>query len=304
LKSRSVVLALLTVQLLFGTLPIIVKLVLRDLSAPALALIRVSGAAVLFLLLQRLFIHEPVKSKRDYLWFALLGALGVALNQLFYIVSLTMTTATAAQTLVTAGPAITLLMAILLGREQATPSKWLAVALAGSGALVLVGAGLGEGRALGNLMALMNVTSFSTYLVLSRGILHRYNALTVTTWIFLFGALGIAPVGLSAVIHEAPHLSTTTWLLVLYIIVFPSVGAYYLNSWALSRVEASLVSTFVYVQPIITALVALPVLGEHPSPRMIPGALLIFAGVGVAIRAARRKEPHAPTVADQAVVEP
>ena len=304
LKSRSVLAALIAVQILFGTLPIIVKLALRDMSAPTLALLRVSGAAVLFLILQSVFIQERVESIADYLRLALYGALGVALNQLFYIISLTLTTATAAQTLVTAGPAITLMMAILLKKEQATTAKWLAVALAGSGALVLVGAGLGEGKALGNLLALLNVTSYSTYLVLARGLLRRYDPMTVTTWMFVFGMLGIVPVGIGSALHEVPGLEPGTWLIVLYIITFPSVGAYYLNSWALARVESSLVSTFVYLQPAITALVAYPVLGEHPSPRLIPGVVLIFAGVAVAIRAARPQVPHLPTVADQAVVEP
>lgn len=273
-------------------------------SAPTLALLRVSGAAILFLILQRVFVRERVKSLGDYARLALYGTLAVTLNQLFYIFSLTLTTATAAQTLVTAGPAITLLMAILLKREQATGAKWLAVGLAGSGALVLVGAGLGEGRALGNLLALLNVTSYSMYLVLARGLLRRYDPMTVTAWMFVFGIAGIAPVGLGSAIQEVPHLDAAAWLRVLYIITFPSVGAYYLNSWALARVESSLVSTFVYLQPAITALVAYPVLGEHPSPRIIPGMILIFAGVAVAIRAARPRVPHLPTVADQAVVEP
>ena len=273
-------------------------------SAPTLALLRVSGAALLFLILQRVFIHERVRSTGDYLRLALYGALGVALNQLFYIFSLTLTTATAAQTLVTAGPAITLLIAILLKKEQATGAKWTAIALAGSGALVLVGAGLGEGKALGNLLALLNVTSYSMYLVLARGLLRRYDPMTVTAWMFIFGTVGVAPIGIASAIRDVPHLAAITWLLVLYIIAFPSVGAYYLNSWALARVESSLVSTFVYLQPAITALVAYPVLGEHPSPRLIPGVVLIFAGVAVAIRAARPQVPRLPTVADQAVVEP
>jgi drug/metabolite transporter (DMT)-like permease len=89
-----------------------------------------------------------------------------------------------------------------------------------------------------------------------------------------------------------------------YIIAVPSVGAYYLNTWALGRAESSLVSTFVYMQPPITAALAVPLLNEHVSWRMIPAVVLIFAGVAVAIRAGRSRLPAEPSPADQEVVEP
>ena len=53
MKSPKVILTLVLVQVLFATLPVVVKVALRDLSSPALALLRVTGAAALFLVLQR-----------------------------------------------------------------------------------------------------------------------------------------------------------------------------------------------------------------------------------------------------------
>jgi drug/metabolite transporter (DMT)-like permease len=218
-----------------------------------------------------------------------------------------MTTATAAQTMVVAGPAMTLLVAILLKQEQASPAKWLGIALAASGALLLVGVGLAEGSALGNLLALLNVASYSVYLVISRGLLRRYDALTVITWVFVFGAVGMLPWGAAPLAREAGGVSSFTWLLVLGIVLFPTVGAYYLNILALKHVESSVVSVFVYLQPILTALLAVPALGEHPSPRLIPAALLIFSGVAVTVWEGRRERLRrggAPSPAEQEVVEP
>lgn len=280
--------ALLLVQLFFATLPIAVKVALRDLSSPALALLRVAGAAALFWLLHRLTVAERVRGWRDYARLALYSLFGVIANQLLYITALTLTTATAAQTLVAAGPALTLLVAIVLRKERATAAKWVGIALAGSGALLLVGIGVHEGSALGNLLALLNVTSYSIYLVISRGILQRYQALTVITWVFVFGFAGILPWGIGPALAETGGMRGVTWLALAWIVLVPTVGAYYLNLWALARAEASLVATFVYLQPILTAALAIPLLGERPSPRMIPAALLIFVGVGVALRAGRR----------------
>lgn len=284
--------ALVAVQFFFATLPVAAKIVLREMSAPALALLRVAGAALLFVVLQRVLVGERVRGAGDYARLALYGLLGVAANQLLYITALTLTTATAAQTLIATGPALTLLVAIVLRRESATAAKWAGIALAASGALFLVGAELGSGQALGNLLVVLNVACFSVYLVISRDMLQRYHPLTVITWVFMFGALAILPWGAWALVHDGGGHSTTMWAALAWIIMVPSVAAYYLNIWALQRVEASVVSVFIYLQPVLTALLAVPILGERISARLIPAGLLIFVGValtGWAGRAARRR---------------
>jgi drug/metabolite transporter (DMT)-like permease len=295
--------ALLWVQVLFATLPIAAKITLEELSSPAITLLRVSAAAFIFRIIQRLTVHERIRSTGDYLRLAYYSVLGVSMNQLLYVTGLSMTTATAAQMLITGGPAVTLLVAILLGKERATRSKWIGIALAGSGALLLVGLASMETGALGNLLIVVNMIAYSLYLVSARDILHRYHPLTVITWIFIFGAIGLMPFGLLPVINELPTTTPTARLMLLWIIVFPTVTAYYLNMWALTRVESSVVSTFVYLQPVLTALLAIPILGERPSLRMVPAAMLIFAGVAISIQAKRRPD-HKPDPADQAVVEP
>jgi drug/metabolite transporter (DMT)-like permease len=301
-KTRSVYAALIAVQVLFATLPIAVKVALREISSPSLALLRVSSAAILFLILQRLIVGERIRSRRDYVELAVYSVFGVILNQLLYITALTLTTATAAQTFVAAGPALTLLIAILLRRETATPLKWVGIGLAATGALYLVGVGLFTGAALGNLLALANVTAFSVYLVISRGLLQRYHPLTVITWTFVFGVPGMLPWGIGGV-AAAAHASPLAWLALAWIVVGPTVGAYYLNVYALNQVESSVVSVFVYLQPVLTAILATWLLHERPSARLIPAGLLIFAGVSVTVWAGRRARARRQAQDVQEMVE-
>ncbi len=303
MKDRSVFVALIFVQVLFSTLPIAAKIALEELSSPAITLVRVSIAAFIFRIIQRLTVHERIRSRSDYLRLAYYSILGVSANQLLYVTGLTMTTATAAQMLITGGPAVTLLVAILLGKERATRAKWIGISLAGAGALVLVGVASVESGALGNILIVVNMIAYSVYLVSARDILHRYHPLTVITWIFMFGAIGLIPFGLMPAIRELPATSLDTRLAIVWIIALPTVTAYYLNMWALTRVESSVVSTFVYLQPVLTAMMAIPILGERPSVRMVPAAVLIFAGVAISIQSARRPD-HKPDPADQAVIEP
>ncbi len=280
-----------------------VKFALRDLSSPSIAFLRVTGAALLFVLLHRRFSGEQVQGARDYARLALYALFGVVANQLLYITALQYTTATAAQTLVTTGPAITLLVAILLAQERATAAKWVGIGLAGVGALLLVGVELEGGKRLGNALVLTNVVAYSIYLVISRDILRRYQPLTVITWVFLFGVIGIAPWGIPALAGESGRLSPTTLWMLLWIIVGPTVGAYYLNVFALARVEASTVAVYVYLQPIATALLAIPLLGERPSLYILPAAALIFAGVAFTAWAGRRARLRASGVAAAEAVQ-
>jgi len=302
-----VIAALLGVQLFFGTLPIAVKIVLREMCSPALALFRVAGASLLFVALHRTLVREPIRDRRDYGLLALYAVFGVVLNQILYITALTHTTATAAQTVVAAGPAITLLIAILARKETATRLKWVGIAVAASGAVLLVGSGARSGSVLGNLLALLNVTSYSIYLVISRGLLRRYDALTVVTWVFVFGAVAMVPWGAVPLAREIVHLHARTWAGLAFIVLLPTVGAYWLNVFALKRVESSVVSVFGYLQPVITAATAIPMLHERLSPRLIPAAALIFGGVALTVWEGRRERLRrgaGPSPAEQEAVEP
>jgi drug/metabolite transporter (DMT)-like permease len=199
------------------------------------------------------------------------------------------------------GPAITLALGMIRGTERGTPLKWLGIALAGAGALTLI-ATVPAGNRIGNILINANDVVYSTYLVLTRGIVRRYHPLTVITWIFTFGAIALIPVGLMPLARELPGLSLNGWLAVLWLVSLPTVAAYYLNVWALLHVESSTVSTFAYLQPVLTAIMAASLLGERPSIRLIPSAILIAAGVGVAIHEQRVRE-KGPSPADQSMVE-
>src|SRR5688500_568658 len=109
---RDVLVALVLVQVFFATLPIAAKIALREFSSPAIALLRVGSGALVFFAIQQFTIHERIRERSHYYLLALYSVLGVSANQLLYITGLSMTTATAAQMLITGGPAVTLLVAI------------------------------------------------------------------------------------------------------------------------------------------------------------------------------------------------
>src|SRR5258708_17478941 len=115
--------------------------------------------------------------------------------------------------------------------------------------------------------------------------MRRYNALTVITWIFVVVGLVTVPAGAISLTHvPLASISWRAWLAVLYIIVLPTAGAYYLSGWALARVPPSTVAVYTYLQPLIAFAVAPIILGESLSLHAVIASLLIFAGVLVVTR--------------------
>ena len=72
-------------------------------------------------------------------------------------------------------------------------------------------------------------------------------------------------------------------------VVFPTTVTYFLNLWALRQASPTLVTSFIYLQPLFTTAVAPLVLtGETLTTRVALAGLGIFAGVALVIMAERR----------------
>ncbi|HYE71766.1 MAG TPA: DMT family transporter, partial [Blastocatellia bacterium] len=277
-------LALIAVQLMFGTWPILGKIALKVLPSTGLVAFRVIGAALAFLFLQRLIKRAQKIRKSDYLRLALYALLGIVLNQLLFVKGLQMTTVINATLIGTTIPVFTLLVSIWLGYDRITLRKALGILLASAGVVYLLypERNFASDSAIGNLLIVLNAISYGAYLATSKDVLKRYGALTVITWLFIFGSVMMLPFGgwaLSSV--PLQDVSVSVWLVVLYIILIPTVCCYYLNAWALARVEPSTVAIYIYLQPLIAFALAPLILNEKWNPRTLVASALIFAGVAV-----------------------
>ncbi|HEY9285163.1 MAG TPA: DMT family transporter [Pyrinomonadaceae bacterium] len=278
-------LALVAVQIFFGTWPIVGKIVLRAMPSTTLAAARVFGGAVAFLLLSRSFKRIAVARRADYFKFALYGLLGVALNQLLFIKGLSLSTVINANLLGTMIPVFTLAGSLALGRESFSARVALGLAVAALGAAYLVnpfGADFSQSSTTGNLLLVANACFYGLYIAISQDAIRRYGALVVITWMFVMANAVTLPVGLYSLKDvRLADIEAHVWLALLYIVAVPTVLTYYLNAWALGRVEPSVVAVYIYMQPLIALALAPLVLGERPGPRTFVAAALIFAGVGV-----------------------
>jgi drug/metabolite transporter (DMT)-like permease len=278
-------LALITVQVLFGTWPIMGKIVLRSLSVTSLVALRLIGAAILFSLLQRQLKPLLKMPRTDFLLLVLCSISGVVGNQLLYVKALSLTTVINAALLTATIPVITLFVSILFGYDRPSLKRMAGIVLACAGVVYLVNpaqAQLTSETTVGNLLLLCNGLLYAVYLVISKRLLQRYGALNVITWIFVVSAVMVAPLGFYSFGHEnVAAISWPVWLLVGVIILLPTVSAYYLNSWALTHVSPSTAAIYIYLQPLIAFGFAPLILSERWSSRTLIATLLIFAGVAL-----------------------
>jgi drug/metabolite transporter (DMT)-like permease len=296
--SARVHVALTVVQLLFVGNAVVGRIALRSVTPATLLAVRAPSAAIIFLLLRVVLSRsagwERV-SRGDLLKLAACALLGVTLNQLLFFEGLARSTATNAVVIGATIPVLTAGIAIAVGTERATLRRVLGLccALAGALGVVLFGRPHGQlGFGTGELLLLGNSTAYALYLVVSRPLFHRYRTDTAITWIFAFGALMLLPLGIRPLLHELPVAPLSAYASLAYIVLGPTVAAYFLNGFALRRAPSSLVAVYIYMQPVVGAVVAARWLDEKLTVATALGALCI--GGGIALVATERRATPSP----------
>ena len=277
--------ALFTVALIYGVNYTIAKDVMQGYIGPrGFILLRVTGATLLFWLFHAFSKKEKI-AKKDYGLLAASGLFGVALNQIMFFEGLNLSTPINASIIMTVSPVLVLVLSAIVFKDKLTPLKIIGIILAGSGALYLIAGNqtvslLDSNTSLGNLLVLVNATSYSIYLIIVKPLMQRYNALTVIKWVFLFGWIYTLPFGYQQFM-EIPWQTMSNLILAeaAFVVVFTTFIAYLFNIYAMKTVSSTTVSIYIYLQPIFATLSAFVVGSDILTLPQIFSAVLIFTGV-------------------------
>lgn len=286
--------ALLCVQIAFASQAVEAKVAMaprseggEEIFPEALAMMRMLGGALFFQSLMRARgAKEVAITRADHLRLAGLSVLGIALNQTLFLIGLRWTTPFSVSLLGATIPVFTAVLAVLFGKETRSGRVVIGLVLALSGVLSLIGVGSLDP---GAMLVALNSLSYSAYVVLSRDVVLRVGALRSVTWIFTYAALMFAPIGIAPMVAQVQHFTGRGAILVGYIVIMPTIVAYLLNAWALARSSATLVTVYIYLQPLIAATLAYVQLGHGVTKRAAIAAPLILLGLGVV---ASRKQPR------------
>jgi drug/metabolite transporter (DMT)-like permease len=291
--------ALVAISAIYGIFYIIVKLLLQDIREYELILARLSLAALIAFTIELIRYRTRFQSLSDFLKVISLGLLGVLIVQSLVVLGVSRTSVFHASLLMSTIPVQTLMFGMLVGREPFQFHKFIGIltAFLGVGWLVFMrnpGTTLPPGYLIGDLFVLLNALSFSWFLIASKPILERYPAFSFMAYCYLVSAL-VALALLGSIRLQAPtalpisglfHLTLRDWALLLYVVVLASIGTYTLNNYALKRTAPSTVAVYIFVQPILSAILGYYLLGEGFTVPMALAGLLTFTGIVLATRSA------------------
>jgi drug/metabolite transporter (DMT)-like permease len=278
-------LALFSVQLLYGINFTYAKNIINDgfVSSTALVLLRVSGATVLFWLVTAFFPKEKIAPK-DFITFIVAAFFGVVINMLFFLKGLELTSPINAAAIISITPIIIIILSSFYLKEAITKLKIAGVILAFAGAFILSIYGksirIGDNVLLGNLLVLINVISYSIYIIMIKKLTVKYHPFTFIKWLFLFGTIMLLPFSFGDIKQINWTIFTpAAYASLIFVVVGATFGTYLLNPLALRYLRASTVGIFIYLQPVIAAIFAITMGADSIDVIKIISAVLIFSGV-------------------------
>jgi drug/metabolite transporter (DMT)-like permease len=249
----------------------------------ALVILRASGAVILFWLTDFLLVKEKT-DRKDIPRFIMLAFFGVALNQMMFLKGLDLTSPINASIMMITSPILVLIIAAIVIRERITFIKSAGIILGFGGAVMLM---MGKthqtvrGDSMtGDLCVFINALSWGAYLVLVKPLMFKYNTVTILRWVFLFGLIMVIPFGLGQLKEvQWSGMKQSDVFNVLFVIIATTYVAYLLNIYALKALSPSVVSAYIYLQPLLTTIIALWMGSDHLDLLKVVSAAMIFGGV-------------------------
>ena len=253
--------ALLLVNVLYGASHILAKGVMPNYLSPSVfILLRVVGAVVLFWSILYFSKIKKIDNK-DLLRFVFCGFFGVALNQLCFFHGLNLSSSINSGIIMTLNPIVVVFLSFLFLKEKLSFYRILGVLLGAAGAclLTLDGFSVNSASAFGDLLLLVNCTSYAFYLVLAKPLMSKYEPLTVITYVFSFGMIFVLlypPTLVELSNTQFNNIPFDAWLKIIYIIVGVTFLTYLLTLYGLKFLSASTSSSYIYTQPIMVIIFA------------------------------------------------
>ena len=286
-QRLKVHLALFMVSLLYAATFSIAKIAMPKYIQPnAFILMRVSVAAICIFIFHRLYVKGAIKDKKDLLPLAVSAVFGVAANMLLFFKGLAITTPINASVLMLFTPIFVIVFAFFMLGEKMGIKKLLGIFIAAIGALFLVGGtklSFNQQTVWGDVYVTMNAIIYAFYLVYAKRLMVKYHPLTVTLYAFFIGFFLVLPFGLNQFTEiNFSELPAIIWWSIAFVTIGSTFLTYVLNAYALKHASSSLVGTYIYLQPVLAALIAVTFGKDQLTLEKFISMVIVFAGVYLA----------------------
>ncbi len=278
--------ALFTV-IVWGATFIATKIALRDVSPATIVWLRFAMGTLILGATVALRKQFALPEKSEWLYFAMLGFLGVTFHQILQATGLQTAKATTTAWIVATTPVFIAILGWLALKERLNGLQIIGIILAAFGVLLIVGKGnfsalfTGEEGTFGDLLILISSVNWAVYTILSRRELARHPAARMMFFVMLLGWLfvNIWIFGFGPGLSEVANLTSSGWSAVIVLGVFGSGLAYIAFYDALQEIPASQLGVFFNVEPLVTTLLASFMINEAITPITLIGGAIIILGI-------------------------
>lgn len=270
----------------WGASFIATKVALRDLSPVTLVWLRF-GIGVIILgvaTVARRQFALPARNELGYL--ALIGFLGITLHQWLQSTGLQTAQATTTGWIIASIPIFMALLGWGFLKEKLNRVQVAGIALSALGVLLVVSKGdlsgltTGKFGTFGDFLILLSAPNWAVFSILSRRGLQQYPATRMMFYVMSFGWLFSSMLLFTGPgIGEIGRMSSDGWLAMAFLGVVVSGLAYIAWYDALKLIPAAQIGAFLYLEPVVTMVLAAGMLGEPLLLASVVGGGLILLGV-------------------------
>lgn len=222
---------------------------------------------------------------RDVWCFIGTGLLSITFFNICYFYCMTITALSTAAILLYTAPAFVMVMSFFLFKERFTGKKIVAVVLAFLGCVCVSGglAGL-QISTMGLLSGLGAGIGYALYSIFGRYAIKKgYDSLTITTYTFVFSAIGLAPMINWGHAMSCLEASASELLFLFAICALVTIAPYILYTRGLEGLENGKASILASVEPVVASLVGFLLYKEGMQPIQVLGMVLVLLSCVLAV---------------------
>ncbi len=243
--------------------------------------IRCTFAAIAFWVIGW-FVPSEISTRKDKIYLFLLGELGIYSFMFFYLIGLSKTTPVSSSIFTSLQPIWVFLIAVLFFKEKITFMKVVGILVGLSGALLCIltqrSDDLASDAFTGNMLCLFSSVAYAVYLVVSNRILKHVGMFTMLRYTFsgaAFSGIIVSAInGFHAPVLELP-VHWTPFLVLVFVLVFPTVISYLLIPLGLKYLKTTLVAIYGYII-LIVATITSYIIGQDRFSWVQIGAILLI----------------------------
>jgi len=292
-STRAHLSLLVVVAIWAGSFSVIKALLDDGVSASDIALLRYAIAAPGFAYILWRAGGLPGLTRGDAVRVLAAGLLIVGGYHLLLNIGEQHTTSGIAALVVALAPAMTLILAVILGLDRIRLRHVVGLAIAFAGVAIVVAFGSGSDlsfeSAKGPLIVIGAPLAFALYNVILKPLLGRHDLLPLTAATSLVGIIGLAPFARDSTVDTVVDASAAEAARLLYLGVLGTLLGYILWSVGLRGIGPTRAVSYTYAISPLAVVIGAIVLDETVTPWLVLGGALVIGGIVLTQRASVRR---------------